>query len=556
MHGFGFALFIQKEINETMKKSLKICSLILALLLVLTTFVSCDLSGVIGLLEEINQANGHAPNDTVETEAQTYREEITYDTLTPDTEKPEPDWPEEEIPDNGNSSGNNNPGEVTPPVEEVPPVPDKNWEGREFSVLSVEESYESNFEIVGEMTGSKISQAVYERNQAIKEMYNVNIAAYGAAKDDGLDTLWAVIEAGDADYDLVFLYRDNMATAILSGFMKDLTKVEYIDLENEWYNQSTLESMKVSGHLLHMVSDFSLIDKARTNVLFLNRDLADDNQIPDIVSMVKNDSWTIDKMYTYASKVAVDNGDGIMDLDDQWGLAMGSKEAVCSIWSSLGNEVVSVNADNTYSINLANDRSLLSLEEIEKLVAPNITFQGNQFGTYNDCMDTFLGQRLLFMSSTLSDIGKISQGASFRYTAIPYPMLDKEQGAYYTTNDNTYCATFGVPVSAADFDFSGFMVEALSWTSHTTTFPEYYKSVCNVQNSYNADCAEMLDVIFDGLVFDFGLLYSQNFKYIRGMIENAVYNGTDITAVYESRKQGMCGNIEMIFETINMNTVE
>ena len=445
-------------------------------------------------------------------------------------------------------------GEVNTTVEEVPPVPDKNWEGREFSVLSVEEPYEANFEIVGEMSGSKISQAVYERNNLIADKYNVNIAAYGAAKDDGLDTLTAVIEADDHDYDLVFLYRDNMATAIISGYMKDLTTVEYINLSNKWYNQSTIESMKISGKLFHMVSDFSLIDKARTNVLFLNRDLAANNNIPDIVSMVRSGDWTIDKMYTYASQVAADNGDGIMDLDDTWGLAMGGKEAVCSIWSSLGNEVVSVNADNTYSVNLTNDRSLLSIEEIEKLVASNITFQGKQFGSYNDCMDTFVDKRMLFMSETLSAIETLSPRADFKFTALPYPMLNKEQGAYYTTNDNSYCATFGIPVCAGDFSFSGFMVETLSWQSNKTTYPEYYNVVCKVQNSYDAECAEMLDKVFEGLVFDFGLLYSQNVKYIRGMIEKAVYNGNDITGEYAGRAEAMAGNIEMIFETINMNT--
>ena len=549
-----------------MKKSLKVCSLLLALLLTLTTFVSCDVSGIIDLLEKANQSSGR-PSDTVETEAQTSRVEITYDTLMPEPEDTEPETPDEpetpgepETPDDGNNSGNtgntpddgnNNSGNAN-----KAPVPHKDWEGREFSVLSVEESYEPNFEIVGEKNGNKISQAVYERNQTIKEMYNVNIAAYGAAKDDGLDTLTAVIDAGDNDYDLVFLYRDNMATAIISGYMKDLTKVEYIDLENEWYNQSTLESMKVSGHLLHMVSDFSLIDKARTNVLFLNRDLADDNQIPDIVSMVKNDSWTVEKMYAYASAVAADNGDGIMDLDDTWGFAMGGKEAASSIWSSLGNKVVTVGANNSYSIGLASEHSLNSIDAIEKLVAKDISFQGNQFGTYNDCMDTFVDERMLFMSETLGAIEDVSAEANFRFTVIPYPMYDTEQGAYYTTNDNTYCATYGIPVSAGDSSFSGFMVEVLSWQSHNTTFPAYYDVACKVQNSYDAECAEMLDMVFDGLVFDFGLVYSQNIKYVRGMIEKAVYNGTDITAEYESREAAMCARIEMIFETINMNTEE
>ena len=76
-----------------------------------------------------------------------------------------------------------------------------------------------------------------------------------------------------------------------------------------------------------------------------------------------------------------------------------------------------------------------------------------------------------------------------------------------------YCSTFGVPFAAEDMDFSGYMIEVLSWMSNTTTYPEYYQIRCQVQKAYDSDCAEMLRLNYDGLIFDFGCLYSDSIKY-------------------------------------------
>ena len=440
--------------------------------------------------------------------------------------------------------------EVSTVEEETAPVPDMDWGGKVFTVLSVKHYVEPNFEVVGQLKGNKVSSAVYQRNLWLSDKYGVDIQEYGDSSENYLELLEKTISNGEQYFDLVFLYRDEMASAIQRGYMKDLTKVEYLNLSNDWYNESTINSMKISDRLFHMVSDFSLIDKARTNVLFLNRDLATDNQIPDILDSVRDGSWTIDKMYEYQTKVAHDTGDGVMDLDDYWGLACGGVEASSTFWAALGNSIVTINDNGTFDVGLTKEHSVLSIDKTRKIFTESITFNENKFGSYSDAFDTFIDERLLFLSETLSTIEKISPVADFSFTALPYPKYDAGQTQYYTTNDNTYCATFGVPTCAGDSSFSGFMIEVLSWKSHTTTFPEYYNVVCKVQNSYDTECAEMLDLVFDGLVFDFGLLNSQNIKGIRAMLEKSILKGASITTEYDGSKTQVENAIQQIFTSI------
>lgn len=441
--------------------------------------------------------------------------------------------------------------EVSMVEEETAPVPDMDWGGKVFTVLSVKHYVEPNFEVVGKAKGDKVSSAVYQRNLWLGEKYGVDIQEYGDASEDYLELLEKTIANGEQYFDLVFLYRDEMASAIQKGYMKDLTKIEYLNLSNDWYNQSTIDSMKIKDRLFHMVSDFSLIDKARTNVLFLNRELAESNQIPDILASVKDGSWTIDKMLEYETKVAHDTGDGTMGLDDYWGLTYGGVEVASTFWVALGNKIVTVNDNGTFSVNVTTERSVNSINELKKIFNVNISFGENKFGSNSDALNTFVDERCLFLSETLSSIEKISPVADFSFTALPYPKFDAGQTQYYTTNDNTYCATFGIPTCAGDTSFSGFMIEALSWKSHTTTFPEYYNVVCKVQNSYDTECAAMLDLVFDGLVFDFGLLNSQNIKGIRGMIENSIYKDKGIVSEYDGNKSQVESAIQLIFDSMN-----
>ena len=439
---------------------------------------------------------------------------------------------------------------VTLVEEETPPVPDMEWGGRVFNVLSVKHYVEPNFEVVGQIKGDKVSSAVYQRNLWLSEKYGVDIQEYGDSNQDYVALLEETNANGQDYFDLVFLYRDDMASAIQMGLMKDLTKVEYLDLSNDWYKETTIDSMKISGKLFHMVSDFSLIDKARTNVLFLNRDLAADNQLPDILASVKDGSWTVDKMYEYQKVVAHDTGDGTMNLEDYWGLACGGQEASSTFWAALGNEIVTVD-NETFTVNLTSQHSMDSIVKVKQLFDDDTTFYENKFGTYSDAFDTFVGERCLFLSETLSTIAKISPVAEFWFTALPYPKFDTKQTQYYTTNDNTYTATFGIPVCAGDSSFSGFMIEVLSWKSHTTTFPAYYNEVCKVQNSYDSECAAMLDLVFDGLVFDFGLLNSENIKGIRAMLETSILKDASITTEYDGAKERIEGSIQSIFDYIN-----
>ena len=448
---------------------------------------------------------------------------------------------------------------VTGEQSEEDPVPHLDWGGRPFRVLATHNTYEPNFEIVGEAGADKLLNTVYERNLVVQEYCNVEIKDVAG---DGvpLDYLEKDYMSGLRAYDLAFLIRDDMSSAIERGYMKDMTKVNYINLENPWYNPLTISSMKISDRLYHMTSDFSLVDKARTNTLFYNRDLASDLQIEeDVIALIREGTWTIDVMYEMATKAAFDVDDNSKaDPTDRYGLVCGGSEGAVAFYSGMGNTLVSFDANNNYQIKMTEERSLGCLDYIEKILSVEswLGFTGSEeihwTKDYNAPGDAFEQGRALFYSSSMSAIDDLAANADFAYTAIVYPKYNTDQEHYYTTNDNTYGSTFGIPYAAADLDFCGYMIEVLSWKSHTTTYPEYYEVKCKVQKSYDPVCAEMLELNINGLVYDFGCQFSGSIRYKRAIEKFIVHNkdNKSIVDYYNEETTGANNAIDGILDKI------
>lgn len=449
-------------------------------------------------------------------------------------------------------------GGQTEPKEEkkenTDPVPHYDWGGREFKVMTVANENEPNIEVVGEVTGDTVSQAVYRRNTEIEDYYKVKILTEqfnGSNEQKAQEDMLRWSQGDDNPYDLVFLVRNAMAATVQNGFLYDLNELKYIDTTHDWYNQSTLATMAIGGRLFHGVSDFSLVDKARTNVLYFNRDLAADKQYPDVIQMVRDEEWTVEEMAKLCKYQ--DNGDEIRGINDDWGVVLGGKETVIAFWNGCDNKIISIDNEGKWEITVATERSIDSVDKLLKIIGDDVSFRGDQLGSYDDAFDCFVGGHALFMSGCLSSVASLGRDANFAYTAIPYAKFDKEQEHYYTTNNNTYTATFGIPKFAYDPDFSAFMVEVLSWKSSDTSLPAYIEQSCKVQNSYDPICAEMITLTLDGVIFDFGLIYSSNIKLVGKVIQAALIPANadaKLAALYEAQRDTATAQAEELFNQI------
>lgn len=244
-----------------------------------------------------------------------------------------------------------------------------------------------------------------------------------------------------------------------------------------------------------------------------NTDLADNYQIGNLSDVVRAGKWTIDKQAEYIKLVAEDlNGDGVMDLNDQYGLIAGDAKDLQYFFVASGGMIAKKNAEGAITLTLNNDRTITLIDKWLDMMAPEISAIPNRFtgitsDFYNATYNIFWSGRALFIDGILNSVETASAISDFGYKVIPLPKFDEAQDRYYTMSDNIGML-FCVPMNSADPAFTGYMIEALSYLSHTTTLPTYYEKCCKIKSIYDEDSAEMIDLAMSGQICDIGFIYN------------------------------------------------
>ncbi len=417
---------------------------------------------------------------------------------------------------------NDAPAEETETVETETEVacdlPDTDWDGRNFHVLGYDDgtyTQFTNFEIcVEEANGEVVNDAIFNRNLGIDEQYNATVSQN--LLTDIVGSLKSSVMAGDALYDCVFIDMRNIGTAVLQGYLLDMNALPYMDFTKPWWNPDVNAVVSVEDRLFFTTSDFSLRDKSRTYILTYNRDMVNNHTLGDPVALVDEGKWTMDLVRQWTEAVSQDaDGDGVMDplKNDVYGIAMDSYNGFTAFLAGCGEICWTKDDADRYTLNMTGDRTISAIERVTELTCNTDTaFYCNDLNDWSASGNSFRGGYALFMTSFPHSLATLSESCEFDYGVIPFPKYDESQEKYNALAD-LWCMMFGVPACAGDPAFSAFMLEALSYSSMTTSLPAYYEISCKKKYTYDEDSARMLDLIFDGILYDPAMIYNFNGFY-------------------------------------------
>ena len=125
------------------------------------------------------------------------------------------------------------------------------------------------------------------------------------------------------------------------------------------------------------------------------------------------------------------------------------------------------------------------------------------------------------------------------------PKYDENQKDYFTMVDGSHGA-LAVPKTVSDLDFVGVITEALNAESYKRTVPVYYDLVLKTKGSRDEESVRMLDMIFDGRIFDFGYVYGEFGAafWVQNLIEK---KSADISSYYEKNHKAYDKKMEKAF---------
>ncbi|MCL1859810.1 MAG: hypothetical protein FWF92_11335 [Oscillospiraceae bacterium] len=405
-----------------------------------------------------------------------------------------------------------------PAAEEkiLPDLPDADYKNHKFNILTfgVTGSYEweqTDLTATEENEGDIINDAVYKRNRAVEERYNITLNEIHLYDSAFGTSLSKEIKAGTNEYDLISPRVIDSAGYMSSGYFMNLFNVDYLDLEKPWYDQGGIKEMSIDNKLFIVLTDALLSDDNATCITIFNKNIIKDNGLEDPYALVRAGKWTVDKLYEMAKTTVKDlNGDGMITPDaDQYGYTCWG-DAMITYLHSGGQRLVSKDDDDLPVLAFNNPQTYEIMEKVmDLLYDENVT--GNvQKPAFDkiDFGDLFSENRVAFGWCRLYMIPRL-RAMETDFGILPIPKIYEAADAVYysTVNVHTSCA-LSIPVTTEDLDRTAIIMEALSAESKYTLVPAYYDVSLKTKHSRDDDSAEMLDIILNNKVIDIGDVYN------------------------------------------------
>lgn len=450
----------------------------------------------------------------------------------------------------GETTADNTPAE-TKRSEIKDGLPEKDYNGEEFTILYRNEwAYEF---VAEEENGDIINDAIFKRNRAVEDRFNVKFNMFGLPgtwnSAEYKNAITNSVVAGDSEYDLITAYQAESVTPAMEGYFMNIYDLPYIDAEKPWWSEKCNTSLTVNGKLFITTGDIALTLWNNMYVFYFNKKLADDYNIPDMYELVKNGEWTIDKLAELSANVSGDiNGDTKFDENDLYGF-LTSKDNHMRAWIVAGETPITrQNDDGLMEACFVTERTQNMLEKLLKLHYSESTYfessiLSEPYKTEEPVI--FTSDRALFMSGYLGN-ASILRNMNTDFGIIPYPKYDDEQEEYRTTSHNSV-SMMCFPVTLKNPEMSAIITEALCAESYRNVIPQYYDVVLKVKGARDDESAEMIDLIRDSLIFDFGWVHSVPMGSIGIIMQTLILNNNSGLASYwESNESKVIQGLEKI----------
>lgn len=377
-------------------------------------------------------------------------------------------------------------------------------------------------------TGDVLDDVIYNRNRDFEERFNLKLNVTEASINDTAEMARTTILAGDDVYDACWLRGDLISSVVTEGLAADLSDIDALQLSEPWWDQSVMEggSITKDGSICIASNNICLMGLGGSVCVFINESMMEDLKLNKPYDLVRSGKWTLDALRTYTKAGANLNGadsfDYVPDKDTTYGLVTwyDGIEALCigAGWRYIGKE-------NGEPVLVAGDEHF---HNVAAKVASLVTAAG-EFCEINNRTESkhyemaFQGSRSLMM---IAELKAASGLRSFNDTfgIVPTPKYDESQKDYCTFVSSAQ-SLMCIPVTVADKEETGALIDTLAYLSYRDVLPVFYETTVEQKELRNDDSIEMLDIIRDSRYFDTAYAYGWTNYNTRENVRKALKTG-------------------------------
>ncbi len=398
-------------------------------------------------------------------------------------------------------------------------IPNTRYDGKELCFLTRNEGDFGNREIFAEKqtsTSDNISNAVFERNDRILQMYGVTISEIRTPTSAHNGHLTNEVAAPTGDFKAVISNTSGSASFASNGYLWNLNsdEIEYMDFTKPWWDTNLAEGMSIDGRLYFATGDLLTTDNDATFVIMFNKQIAKEHQIPDLYALVENKQWTMEKFYEYEQLAVYDqNGDGKLAFDeDICGLAYTGDVPYCMLFG--GGVTMCTKDENDLPIYELDVERAQDIADMGKLLfSKDLTVHLNNAGTNSGLSivevgkQTFGQNHALFFGEVMQCVTRV-RGYDVDFGILPYPMLNESQKSYCSMMHSTAsCVSIPKSVDGEDLVMVSSMIEAMAYHAVDTLTEQYYEINLKTKGAKDEQSGPMIDLILSTRVCDLSYYY-------------------------------------------------
>ena len=434
-------------------------------------------------------------------------------------------------------------------------LPDKNYNGKTFTIMD-RTAYKYEFE-VPEETGDLVDDAIYKRNTTVEDRFGIELkyytldASWGEQATNFNNTLRSSVMAGDGAFDLVAGYAATIPGLVSDGIFMNWNEMKYNDFTKPWWSEAVADELTINGKAYMVTGDISLALWKGMTCFFFNKKLADDYKISDIYQTVKDGKWTLDTLIGYTKDVYNDlDGDGTRSDSDMYGFLCMRDTEVDNMKEAFEVKVTEKDSAGYPKIVFKNERTVEVVTKLNAFIHENdgVLFPatGGNVGR-TQLATAFSEDRGIFFTSTLG-VSETLRSMNSDFGIIPYPKYDETQKSYHSSSLDEF-SLFLIPMDAKDPEMTSIITEALCAESYKIVVPKFYDVALKTRNARDDDSSEMIDLIRDGLTFDWGYLHSSSLGGVGHLFVNLIRNNdNNVVSGFDANASTYEENLKTVLE--------
>ena len=446
------------------------------------------------------------------------------------------------------------------------PLEYKNWGGVDITILTHNlQSWAVSEVAPEELNDEPVNDAFFQRNAKIKEAFGINIVCdYVGDQAEGVDMVRLSCQSGLDEYQAAVFALISISALGVEGLLYDVSTIPngYIQYNEEWWDQTAIRDMTINNKIFFLLGDAIVLDDLATWAIYFNKGLVQSYGLENPYDLVREKSWTIDKMHEMAKRVHHMHGSKMSfdpEVGDVWGVVAQSYDYY-ALMLGCGQAMVDMSGD-VPTMRIDEEENVQAFMDVNELLldSDNVGvadfFGGWDSGVYGQESAIFAAGHALFMPGTISSVfGDTMKNADIKYGIIPMPMRNSGTQEEYTTSVSVYtCPAISIPTSNVEkLDATCYALEAMAFYGKKIVTPEYYDRTLSYKRFKDDESLEMLDLIFRNRTYDLGAIFDFKSGGGSGMLQFytslLMSKSNGIMSAYESKKDSFQGGIDALIE--------